>query len=101
MHRHTDLLDKAWARGSCMVNRITPPMQSSILFARTGCKESVRPGAWRDGDVDRPMQWRNGALTQEMQSSCDDHSQELDCRCKNVVRSTTQGKGWFGKAYEK
>ena len=76
-------------------------MQSSILFAHTGCKETVRPGACREADVDRSMELRNGALTEERQSSCDDHSQGLDCGCEGVVPSTTQEKGWFGKAYEK
>lgn len=47
------------------------------------------------------MELRDGALTEERQSSCDDHSQGLDCGCKDVVPSTTQEKGWFGKAYEK
>jgi hypothetical protein len=47
------------------------------------------------------MELRDGALTEEKQSSCDDHSQGLDCGCKDVVPSTTQEKGWFGKAYEK
>ncbi len=47
------------------------------------------------------MELRDGALTEERQSSCDDHSQKLDCECEDVVRSTTQEKEWFGKAYEK
>ena len=84
-----------------MVKRITPNILPSSLFAYTGSKENVRPGTWREPNVDRSMELRNGALTEEMQSSCDDHSQELDCRCRNVVRSTTREKGWFGKAYEK
>ena len=47
------------------------------------------------------MELKDGALTEERQSSCDDHSQGLDCGCEGVVPSTTQEKGWFGKAYEK
>ena len=84
-----------------MAKRITPNILASILFAYTGSKENVRPGTWREPNVDRSMELRDGALTEEKQSSCDDHSQGLDCGCRDVVPSTTQEKGWFGKAYEK
>ena len=84
-----------------MVKRITPEILPSILFAHTGSKENVSSGTWREPNVDRSMELRNGALTEEIQSSCDDHSQKLDCECEDVVRSTTQEKEWFGKAYEK
>ena len=80
-----------------MVKWVTPQRLSSILFAHTEGKENVRP----EHGVDRSMELRDGALTEEKQSSCDDHSQGLDCGCKDVVPSTTQEKGWFGKAYEK
>ena len=84
-----------------MAKRITPNILASFLFAYTASKENTSPGTWREPNVDRSMELRDGALTEERQSSCDDHSQGLDCGCEGVVPSTTQEKGWFGKAYEK